>query len=102
MSRYGLYGKLNAQPGRREELVALLLEGGNALEAMPGCLMYVINTANADPDAIWVTEIWESQEAHDASLTLDSVRAIIARARPLIAPGGEQIAVTPVGGKGLP
>lgn len=102
MSLYGLYGKLVAQPGRREELVTLLLDGADELGDLPGCLQYLINLAEAEPNAIWVTEIWESEAAHDASLELDAVRAIIARARPLIAPGGEQIRLTPVGGKGMP
>lgn len=102
MTQYGLYGRLNAAPGRRDELVALLLEGARALGDLPGCLQYVVNRAQAEPDAIWVTELWESEAAHDAELERGAVRAIIARTRPLIAAGGEQIRLTPVGGKGMP
>jgi hypothetical protein len=49
---------------------------------------------------IWVTEVWSSAEAHQASLTLDGVKETIKRGRPLIA-GGERIEIVSIGGKGL-
>jgi hypothetical protein len=69
---------------------------------MPGCLSYVIAADRADPDAIWVTEVWDTQGSHDASLALPQVRAAIAEARPLIAgfDGGAETDV--LGGVGLP
>jgi quinol monooxygenase YgiN len=101
MSRFGLYGKLVAQPGRRDELVAILLEAAAGMPEVPGCDLYIINLSPTEPDAIWVTEVWQSREDHAASLTRADVQALIARGRPLIA-GGERIEVVPVGGKGLP
>jgi quinol monooxygenase YgiN len=62
---YGLIGKLNAVPGQRDAQATILLEGA---EAMPGCLSYVIATDPADPDALWVTEVWDSPASHQASL----------------------------------
>ena len=95
---YGLIGKMIAAPGKREDLLALLLE---EVDAMPGCLSYIVARDRAEPDAIWVTEVWDGQASHEASLTLPSVQAVIARARPLIA-GFENSTVTePVGGHGL-
>ena len=49
---YGLIGKMRATPGRREALLAILLEG---TEAMPGRLSYVIAQDPAETDAIWIT-----------------------------------------------
>jgi quinol monooxygenase YgiN len=49
-----------------------------------------------------MTEVWRSQADHQASLTLDGAKELIALARPLIAGFGERIEVTPLGGKGLP
>lgn len=97
---FGLYGKIVVQPGKRDELVGLLLEGTKALEDDPGCLIYLVNVSPGEPDTIWVTEVCSSEEAHAASLTRDEIRAIINRGRPLIT-GGERIDVVPVGGKGL-
>ncbi|MCD9031775.1 antibiotic biosynthesis monooxygenase [Luteimonas sp. Y-2-2-4F] len=95
---YGLIGKMKAQPGRRDELIAILLEG---LSGMSGCLSYIVAQDPTDPDAIWVTEAWDSQESHQASLQLPSVRQAISRGKPLIAGFGERFETVPVGGEGL-
>lgn len=95
---YGLIGRMTATPGQRDALVAILLEG---VSGMPGCLSYVVALDPADADAIWITEVWESQESHAASLTLPSVRDAIAQGRPLIASFGQSTVTTPVGGHGL-
>ena len=95
---YGLIGKMLATPGNRDTLVSLLLEGTSG---MPGCLSYVIATDPADPNAIWITEAWDSADSHAASLKLPAVQQTIARARPLIAGFGERFVTTPVGGHGL-
>ncbi len=95
---YGMIGKMLATRGNRDALLGLLMESSGA---MPGCLSYVVAKDAADPDAIWVTEAWTTKEAHDASLSLPAVQAVIARARPLIAGFGERIETEPVGGHGL-
>jgi quinol monooxygenase YgiN len=95
---YGLIGKMTAQPGKRDELIAILVEG---VSGMPGCLSYIVAHDPNDPDKIWVTEAWTDKAAHAASLSLPSVRAAIAKGRPLIA-GMESVAETiPIGGSGL-
>ena len=95
---YGLIGKLMAVPGRRDKLASILLE---STTAMPGCLSYVIATDGSDSDAIWVTEVWEDEASHTASLSLPQVMQAIAKGRPLIAGFGERYVTTPVGGHGL-
>jgi quinol monooxygenase YgiN len=95
---YGLIGKMSAVSGRREELIAILLEG---LAGMSGCLSYVVARDPADADAIWITEVWDSQASHEASLSLPSVQQAIARGKPLIAGFGERFVTEPVGGHGL-
>ncbi len=98
---YGLFGKLTAQPGQRDALIDQLLQAAKLMPEIEGCSLYVINSAPDDPDAIWVYEAWRSQADHDASLDHETVKAVIAAARPLIAGGGERFVLTPVGGKGL-
>ena len=87
---FGYIGKLTAQDGQGSALAALLLAG---TRDMAGCPSYVIAPDLADPDTLWITEVWESEEAHAASLTLPQVRAAIEKARPLIA-GMEAVAKT--------
>ena len=95
---YGLIGKMLAAPGKREELLAIMLEGD---AAMPGCLSYVIARDPASEDGIWITEVWDSKDSHGASLQLPQVQATIAKARPLIAGFGERFETEPLGGIGL-
>jgi quinol monooxygenase YgiN len=96
---YGLIGKMLTVPGQREAMIAILLEGTGE---MSGCLSYVVARDPNDADAIWITEVWDSKESHDASLTLPAVKQAITRGRPLIAKFAESFVTTPVGGFGLP
>ena len=95
---YGLIAKVNAVPGQRDALAASLLEGTGA---MPGCLSYVIATDPADSDALWITEVWDSQASHQASLSLPAVQAAIAKGRPMIAGFSNRVETEPIGGHGL-
>lgn len=101
MERFGMCGKVVAKPGQRDKLVEHLLEAARLLTPLETCEFYVVNTMPAEPDAVWVMEIWRSEADHDASLKLESVRALIGKAMPLIASGGSSIRLVPVGGKGL-
>jgi quinol monooxygenase YgiN len=95
---YGLIGKVTAVAGRRDDLASVLLGGTGG---MPGCLSYVVAADPADPDALWITEVWESQADHKASLQLPAVQAAIARGRPLIAGFSNRVETAPIGGHGL-
>lgn len=95
---YGLIGKMSAVTGKRDELIAILLEG---VDDMPGCLSYVVSKDSSDADAIWITEVWDTKASHDASLSLPRVKQAMARGKPLIAGFGNGVVTTPVGGHGL-
>jgi quinol monooxygenase YgiN len=92
---------MKAQPGQRDALLAILLEAADLVADLPGCEVWIVNTMPDDQDAIWVTEVWRSEADHAASLTGNDVKAVIARARPLIAGFGERFTLEPVAGKGL-
>lgn len=79
---FGMIGKIKAQPGKRAELIAIL---GGGTGGMPGCHAYLIAEDAKDADAIWITEMWDSEASHAASLQLPAVREAIAKGRPLIA-----------------
>ena len=95
---YGLISKVNAVPGQRDALVAILVEG---TQAMPGCLSYVIATDQADADALWITEVWDTQASHKASLLLPAVQAAIARGRAMIAGLSSRFETVRIGGHGV-
>jgi len=95
---YGLIGKMTTVAGKRDELISILLEG---VGGMPGCLSYVVAKDPADADALWITEVWDSEQSHKASLSLPAVKQAIARGKPLIAGFSNSTVTEPVGGYGL-
>jgi quinol monooxygenase YgiN len=95
---YGLIGKVTVAPGQRDALAAILLEGG---QAMPGCLSYIVATDPVDADGLWITEVWDNEESHHASLSLPAVQAAIAKGRPMIAGFSNRVETVPHGGVGL-
>ncbi len=93
--KFGLIGQMLAQPGKRDELVGYLTAAtGN----MPGCLSYVVALDTANPDALWITEVWDSRESHTAWLKLPAMRTAVARARPIIAGFPQHFETIPVAG----
>jgi quinol monooxygenase YgiN len=92
---FGLIGCMRAAEGRRDELLAIL---SAQIGEMPGCKSYVIAADAGDADAIWITEVWDSEADHKASLALPHVQATIAMARPLIAGFDSHVITRPVGG----
>lgn len=95
---YGIIGKIVAVEGRRDELADILMEG---VDEMPGCLSYVIAKDREDDDALWVTEVWDTEASHEASLSLPSVQEAMRKGRPLIEAFEERFVTTPLGGHGL-
>jgi quinol monooxygenase YgiN len=95
---YGLITRITTVAGRRDALAALLVEG---TQAMPGCLSYVVASDAAEADALWITEVWDSQASHQASLQLSAVKAAIAKGRPLIAGFSNRVETVPIGGFGI-
>ncbi len=98
LGMYGLIAKVHAVSGERDRLISILVQG---VAGMPGCISYIVAKDQTDPDTIWITEVWDSQASHEASLTLPSVQEAIAQGRPLIASFSDRIVTEPVGGHGL-
>ena len=99
MSRVARYGKAVAREGRGGELAELLLAAADELDGDPGCELYLINRQAGEPDIVWVTELWKSQGALDASLEQvrgsDDVATVMA-----LVEDWEMIELELLGGKG--
>lgn len=95
--------KFTAQPGSGEEVAELLLGAAEALRSVAGCELYVVNRAASDPDVVWVTELWLSQEALDTSLEqlqTDEGRARVGKVMTLLTKPPELTDLEPLGGVG--
>lgn len=103
MPDYGLIGKMTALPGRREDLIEALIEASRLIRDAKGLHSWLVHADVEDADAVWITEIWDDQESHDASLGLPGVRDHIMATMPLLAGAPRQGTVLrPIGGVGLP
>lgn len=99
---YALLNKLTAKPGKRQQVVDILLEAGRLFDDNPSCLLSFVSEAVADPDVIWVTDLWTSQAEHEQALQNPQLRPFVEKSLPLLEGRPEQIEIRPVGGKGLP
>jgi quinol monooxygenase YgiN len=96
---YGLVSKFRTAPGKRDQLAALMLPKPG--EVLAGCVSFVVANDPTDADAIWITEVWESDAAHKASLELPQVKASIAVGMPLIVDFVMHVETEVIGGIGL-
>jgi quinol monooxygenase YgiN len=91
---------MRTKPGRRDDVVSILLSGVDGLRAA-GCDTYIVSLSKDDDDMIWVSEVWQSKEDHDGSLQLPEAKAAIGRAMPMLKgeSTGQELIV--VGGLGV-
>ena len=82
-SFYMLHGRLRSTPGEGATLATILGEQERS-EPMPGCRLYLVARDPQDADAVWGTEVWDTEAAHRASLEIPAVQERIARAMPII------------------
>ena len=98
---YALINRLTTRPGKRDEVLKLLLEAGKPFQENAACILYLVYEDAQDPNVIWVEDLWTSKEEHTAALAKPEVRTFVARAITLLEGMPEQREVAPVGGKGL-
>ena len=98
---YGLLNKLTAKPGKRDEVIGILLESGKLFDD-PACLMYMVSEDDHDPNVIHVTDLWTSKERHEKALQAPELRPFVEKAVPLLQGPPEQTEIKPVGGVGVP
>jgi quinol monooxygenase YgiN len=99
---YGLLNKLTAKPDARQRVVEILLESGKPFDDNPACLLYLVSESTDDPNLVWVTDLWTSQEEHTEALRAPELRPFVEEAMQLLEGMPEQMEIRPVGGKGLP
>lgn len=97
---YGYIASMKTKPGHRDDVVGILVSGAGGLRDF-GCDLYVVSVSDADDVTIWVSEVWQSKEMHDASLRLPEVRAAIGKTMPMLTGEFTSQEVTVVGGLGV-
>ena len=87
-SMYGIINRFTAHPGKRDELIAAMTSDTSVME---GCRSFVVAHDPADPDAMWLTEVWDSKEHWQASVERPGVKASLAVAIPLVRDWGTTV-----------
>lgn len=97
------HSKLVAQPGRGSELAERMLAVAEGLRETPGCWLYVVARVPGEPDTLWVTELWRSEEDIQAALEGDEAREAMAPVLELLdRERSEHRDLEPLGGVGMP
>jgi quinol monooxygenase YgiN len=76
---HGLILKISAQPGRRDEIVAVIQSSFDWLRTL-GCVQFNIGISADDDVTIWVSEVWLSNEHHESASKLPEYRASLKKA----------------------
>lgn len=97
---FGYIASMKTKPGRRDEVVSFLVNSVDQLR-QHGCVSYVVAKSATDEDTIWVTEAWQSEEHHAASLELPETRKAISEAMPLLSGEFTGQATSIAGGLGV-
>lgn len=92
----GYYTRFTTAPENREAFVAILAQATEAMKTVEGCKLYHVSLDAANPAITCVNELWTDEASHDASLKLDSAKALITQAMPLLTSMPKQAKLGPV------
>jgi (4S)-4-hydroxy-5-phosphonooxypentane-2,3-dione isomerase len=101
MSKVSLVARIEAKDGKADELVAAFDKLLAEVAKEPGTIHYVLHKSTTDPNALYVTEIYEDQAALDAHMGSDHFKSFGAGLADLVN-GADLQFLTPVSAaKGL-
>jgi quinol monooxygenase YgiN len=95
--KHGFHATMTAQPGKGDELIELLLNA----PSLPNrdCVVFLVGRSASNPDIVYVTEGWTSQQAHSTFFATEQAQAFVAKLQPLLAGESQYTDGVPVGGK---
>ena len=99
--KVGVVIRFKAQPGRAGELSRHLLASAPAGADESGTLVWTVHSSAAEPDEVWVYEVYAdraAQEAHEATPAYSAARE---KTGDFLAGPPEVFPLLPLGGKGL-
>ncbi len=85
MYKYGLSVKFKCTENNGEKLASILLKASELVSTANGCQLYLVSLDREDSNTVWTTEIWDSKEDHDNSLSIIGVKELISQAMHLLA-----------------
>ena len=101
MAKYAQWSKLTTQPGQRDAVVGHALEMAALARSVPGCQIFAVCISPGEQATVWLFEMFDDRESHDALGALDQAAELGRRTMTLLAGPPEQAGLTVAGGKGV-
>ncbi|MDQ1395238.1 MAG: hypothetical protein QOG64_497 [Acidimicrobiaceae bacterium] len=101
MPKVAILAKMSAQPGKRDALVEALKPMIEAVGDEPGTEVYVLHTANDEPDVVWFYELYTDQDSLTAHAGSEAMKQLGGSLRDLLAGRPELIMLGPAAAKGV-
>ncbi len=102
MSKVAVHVKLQAQPGKGQELLDAfesMFQG--QVESEAGTLVYVLHQAKDDPDTVLFYELYADDDALNEHSSSDAMKALFPKLAGLLAGRPEMVLSRPVQAKGV-
>jgi len=101
MGQVSVVARIEAKPGKGDELAAAAADMVAAVEAEAGTLVYALSRSPKEPEVFWFFELYTGKEALAEHGQSDAMKAFQARIADIIAPGTQIHRLTPVVAKGV-
>ncbi len=101
MSKVAVWVRLPLKPGVRAEAAQAFQVAVDNVQSEDGTLVYILHEEEADPDALFVYELYTEQAALIAHSSADWFKAFGPSLAPFMAGRPEMHFLAPVTGKGL-
>lgn len=97
-----VFARLEAQPGRRDDVIEALAPVLAAAESEEGTLVYAMHVSEREPDGVRFYELYTDDDAMRAHGSSDAMRDAGAALASLLTGPPEIVRATPAAAKGLP
>lgn len=84
MHKYGLSIKFKTKEKNGIKLSTILLKTAQLISTAKGCQLYLVSLDNEIEDTVWITEIWDSKEDRENSLSTIGVKELLDQANALL------------------
>ena len=101
MAKVAVWAKIPAAPGKRDDLARALETGLTTAKGESGTIYYILHTDAADPDALYMYEMYENQDALNAHMGSEAFKTLGPTLAPFLGGRPELTFLGPIGGKGL-
>ena len=100
MAKVAVWAKIPAAPGKRDDLAKALGAALETAKAEKGTIYYILHSDPSDENALFMYEMYESQEALNEHMGSEAFKALGPSIAPFLGGRPELSFVSPLGGKG--